>query len=362
MAGTGVKLFLSGEVALASDINTFLMDQAITRFANPTDRDSQFGDGIPVTQTNPSTGLPGSGKPELSVGRVCFVIQPDPSDPGIPGEVQVYTGTELGWQAASQFNVGDGSIGEAKLANGAVTSAKIAAAVAGNGLAGGGGTALSVNVDGSTLEINSDSLRVKDLGITSEKLATSLSLTTPTLGVASATSINKVAFTAPATSATLTLANGSTLATSGAHSVTLTSTGATTVTLPTTGTLVSSTGTSVVSESMITNAAVTSPKLAAPSLTSKTGAFTFALVDANCTIQCNSGSAFTATVPTSSVAFANGTVITLMNYGAGQVTIQGDTGVTIRSSNGLKLRTQYSMASLVKISNTEWVLSGDTVA
>jgi hypothetical protein len=112
----------------------------------------------------------------------------------------------------------------------------------------------------------------------------------------------------------------------------------------------------------IADAAVTSPKLAAPSLTSKTGAFTFALVDANCTIQCNSGSAFTATVPTSSVAFANGTVITLMNYGAGQVTIQGDTGVTIRSSNGLKLRTQYSMASLVKISNTEWVLSGDTVA
>jgi hypothetical protein len=111
----------------------------------------------------------------------------------------------------------------------------------------------------------------------------------------------------------------------------------------------------------IADAAVTSPKLAAPSLTSKTGAFTFALVDANCTIQCNSASPFNALVPTSSVAFANGTVITLMNYGAGQVTIQGDTGVTIRSSNGFKLRTQYSMASLVKISDTEWVLSGDTV-
>lgn len=41
--------------------------------------------------------------------------------------------------------------------------------------------------------------------------ATSPSLTTPTLGVASATSINKVAITAPATSATLTIANGKTL-------------------------------------------------------------------------------------------------------------------------------------------------------
>jgi len=58
--------------------------------------------------------------------------------------------------------------------------------------------------------------------------------------VAVATSINKVAITAPATSATLTLANGSTLATSGAYSTTLTATGTTSVTLPTSGTLVNS--------------------------------------------------------------------------------------------------------------------------
>jgi hypothetical protein len=51
------------------------------------------------------------------------------------------------------------------------------------------------------------------------------------------TSINKVAITAPATSATLTLADGSTLALAGAYATTLTATGATNVTLPTTGTL-----------------------------------------------------------------------------------------------------------------------------
>ena len=44
--------------------------------------------------------------------------------------------------------------------------------------------------------------------------ATSPSLTTPTLGVASATSINKVTITAPTTSATLTIADGKTLTTS----------------------------------------------------------------------------------------------------------------------------------------------------
>jgi hypothetical protein len=67
--------------------------------------------------------------------------------------------------------------------------------------------------------------------------ATSPTLTTPTLGVATATSINKVAFTAPATAATLTLAEGSTLATAGAFSLTLTTTAASNVTLPTAGTL-----------------------------------------------------------------------------------------------------------------------------
>jgi hypothetical protein len=66
---------------------------------------------------------------------------------------------------------------------------------------------------------------------------TSPTLITPTLGVATATSVNKVTITAPATSATLTLAQGSSLITSGAFAVTLTSTAATNVTLPTSGTL-----------------------------------------------------------------------------------------------------------------------------
>lgn len=61
------------------------------------------------------------------------------------------------------------------------------------------------------------------------KTLTSAVLTTPTLGVASATSINKVAITAPATSATLTIADGKTLTVSnsltlaaGADGVTMT--------------------------------------------------------------------------------------------------------------------------------------------
>jgi len=70
--------------------------------------------------------------------------------------------------------------------------------------------------------------------------ATSPTLVTPTLGVATATSVNKLTLTAPASSATLTLANGSTLATSGAYSTTLTATATTAVTLPTSGYLIGS--------------------------------------------------------------------------------------------------------------------------
>lgn len=62
--------------------------------------------------------------------------------------------------------------------------------------------------------------------------ATSPTLVTPILGVATATSINKVAITAPAASATLTLANTSSFITVGAFSETLTFTGTTNSTFP----------------------------------------------------------------------------------------------------------------------------------
>lgn len=59
--------------------------------------------------------------------------------------------------------------------------------------------------------------------------------------------LNRVTITAPASGATLTLANGSTFATAGANAITLTSTGATNVTLPTTGTLVNTAVTALTS-------------------------------------------------------------------------------------------------------------------
>ena len=68
--------------------------------------------------------------------------------------------------------------------------------------------------------------------ITNTNLFTNATFVTPTLGVASATSINKVAVTAPATSATLTIADGKTLTAN--NSITFAGTDATVMTFPST--------------------------------------------------------------------------------------------------------------------------------
>jgi hypothetical protein len=97
--------------------------------------------------------------------------------------------------------------------------------------------------------------------------ATSPTLVTPTLGAATATSINKLTLTAPATSATLTIANGSTLATTGAFVTTLNSTANTTVTLPTSGTLATLAGTETFTGKTISGANNTLTNIANTSLT-----------------------------------------------------------------------------------------------
>jgi hypothetical protein len=59
MAGAGAKLFTSGAVLTAAQVNTYLMDQSIMRFADSTARDAAFG---------------GAGEPVLAEGMVCYQL------------------------------------------------------------------------------------------------------------------------------------------------------------------------------------------------------------------------------------------------------------------------------------------------
>lgn len=113
-------------------------------------------------------------------------------------------------------------------------------------------------------------------GTGSVVLATSPTLVTPVLGVASATSVNKVAITAPATGATLALADNSSLNTVGAYSLTLTTTAATDVTLPTTGTLATTAEVATKADDAATTAALAGKQPLNSALTSISGLATSA--------------------------------------------------------------------------------------
>jgi hypothetical protein len=60
--------------------------------------------------------------------------------------------------------------------------------------------------------------------------------------------------------------------------------------------------------------------------------------------------------------FPVGSQVTVIQYGAGQVTFAGSGTATVSGSPGLKLRAQYSSATLIKIEVNTWVVSGDLVA
>ena len=96
-------------------------------------------------------------------------------------------------------------------------------------LAGNGGEIVAVNSGATALEA------ITTTGTGSAVRATSPTLVTPVLGAATATTINKVALTAPSTGSTLTIADGKTLTAS--NTLTLTATDGSTLAIGTGGTL-----------------------------------------------------------------------------------------------------------------------------
>ena len=92
--------------------------------------------------------------------------------------------------------------------------------------------------------------------------------------------------------------------------------------------------------------------------------YTFVLTDRDDLVTASNSSAQTYTIPlNSSVAFPTGTLINLIQIGAGQVTVSGASGVTIASTGATattpKTRAQYSVMTLIKAGTDSWYATGD---
>ena len=127
------------------------------------------------------------------------------------------------------------------------------------------------------------------------------------------------------------------------------------------------TGTVTVAASGVAFTDGTQTKEGVPSRTTisqKTANYTLAaLTERDSMIEMNSASATTLTVPTNAtLAYPVGTTIDILRVGAGAVDVAAAAGVTINATPGLKLRAQWSSATLMKRATDTWVLLGDLMA
>jgi hypothetical protein len=92
----------------------------------------------------------------------------------------------------------------------------------------------------------------------------------------------------------------------------------------------------------------------------RTSSNTLSGVERDDLIEMNSTSPMTLTIPLDSTFnFPIGTSIDVLQTSTGQVTIAGVSGVTVNATPGLKLRTQWSSATLFKRAANTWVVYGD---
>jgi hypothetical protein len=165
---------------------------------------------------------------------------------------------------------------------------------------------------------------------------TSPTFVTPILGVAAATSINKMAITAPGTSSTLAVADGKTLTAN--NSLTLAGTDSTTMTFP--------------------PASASVGYLGVPQNAQNSG-YTCVLGDAGKHILM--GTAGTFTIPANaSVAYPLGTVLTFINNTTSStIPITSDTMTLAGSATtGTRTLAANGIATAIKVGTTAWIISG----
>jgi uncharacterized protein (AIM24 family) len=342
--GLGTRLFVQGDVISAADVNGYLMNQSIMRFATTAERDTAFGNGIAVGVT--VGGVAGDGKPLLQEGMFAYI--------DFDNDVTFYNGSQ--WVSAPTFVLADGEVTTAKIADDAVTSAKIADGAITSAHIADGTVIVSDIADGSVTSakildgtiVNADINASAAIAHSKLENATAgqVLLGTTTTGVVTATTI----------SGDITI-NGAGVASIAANSVALGT--------DTTGNYMSDitagTGLSVSHTAGEGSSAIVS--LAGLGFTTSSAAYTLALTDNNNMVEVTATSNVDVTIPPeSAVSWPSGTQIVIFRRGTGKVRVFQGAGVTILSTPGNYLRATNSGATLVRRDTNVWILFGDLSA
>ena len=92
-------------------------------------------------------------------------------------------------------------------------------------------------------------------------------------------------------------------------------------------------------------------------LNAQTASYTLQATDLAKLVTIDSASSTTVTVP--NILSVGDRIDILRKHATGEVTLVGDTGVTVNGTPGLKLRAQWSGATIVKLAANTWVVMGD---
>ena len=185
MAGLGVKQFVAGAQLTATEVNGYLMDQVVAYFTDSAARDAAFG---------------GIGEPSVTPGKVCYLFSDN--------KLYVYGNDNQWTEIGAQLD--NLEVTEGKIADDAVTSAKIADLTIVNGnISATAGIALTKLASGTigTVVLHNASGVPTATALSGDVTVTSGGVTSIASGVIMDADINgsaSIAFSKLATTGTLT--------------------------------------------------------------------------------------------------------------------------------------------------------------